>query len=296
MNACIRRMTRNDVERVGEILFDAFNVLASKHGLAPRLPSAQAGLAWAWTMHRHGPTDLLVAEVDQRVVGFSCLNPRGDIGGFGPFAVDPYLKSRGVGSKLLSEALRSAERLHSVRCYQEAYNPISFAVLYSYNFRPVAHLLNLIRSAGPAGKEDLSGNVYKLEKGNISEIVKYDLQRSKVDRRTDLEYYVRWGKVFFYQYQSRIRGFLACLPGSASVLLGPMLAEGEEEAECLYRHALAVFKERTCRTILMARDDLLVGGLMKLGFQIYCLSNLMVCGDWRPGRYVESITIFPEGI
>ena len=296
MNACIRTMTRNDIERVGEILFDAFKVLASKHGLSPRLRSAQDGMSWAWTMHRHGPTDLRVAEVDQRVVGFSCLNPRGDIGGFGPFVVDPYLKSRGIGSKLLSEVLGRAKQLRSVRCYQEAFNPVSFAVLYSYNFRPVAHLLDLVRGAEVAWKENRSGNVNKLEKENISEILKYDVKRSKGDRRTDLEYYVRWGKVFFYQRQSRIRGFLACLPGSATVQLGPMVAEGEEEAECLYRHALAVFKEKNCRTIIMARDDKLVEGLMKLGFQIYCLSNLMVRGNWRPSRYVESISIFPEGI
>ena len=143
---------------------------------------------------------------------------------------------------------------------------------------------------------DLGSNVTQLIPKDIPTIYSYDCPRSKVDRRPDFAYYVKWGRVFVYRYHSQIRGYLACLPGSESVQLGPLLAEGEEEAKCLFQHAVMVFKNRVCRTRIMARDYWLARGLKELGFKIYSINNLMVRGTWRPGQFVEAFGIFPEGI
>lgn len=295
MDIRIREMTGNDIERVAEIIFDAFTASAAKFGVAPRVHSRQEALAWVWTMHRHRPSRPIVAEADRRIVGFTVLHPRGDIGGCGPFVSDPHSGSRGIGGRLTSEVLKMANGLHSVRCFQEAFNPTSFSMLYSRGFLPVAHLLDLVREDASIAETYLASDVCKATKDEIDELVEYDKARSGSDRRPDLEYYVRWGKVFCYREPSRILGYLACLPGAASVQLGPLVAESEEEAGCLYRHALAVFKGKSCRTIVMAKNAELVKGLLMDGFKIYCLSNLMVHGDWRPSQCVESLSIFPEG-
>ena len=116
------------------------------------------------------------------------------------------------------------------------------------------------------------------------------------EAKSDLAYYMRWGKVFVYRSKSQIQGYLACLPGSESVQLGPLVAEGEEEAERLFRHALVVFKERSCRACVMAKDYLLAKSLTELGFKIYCIDLLMTRGLWRPSQYIEAFGRHPEGV
>lgn len=291
----IRNMTRTDLDRVGEILFEAFNVGALKHGYAPKMHSVQEGTSWAWVMLRHGPSELLIAEVENRAVGICCLNPRGDHGGVGPVAVDPSFQGYGIGRRLMNVLVNRAEGLQSIRVFQDAFNPASFSLYYSLNFMPVADLLNLFLDTGDRKGADLCSNVTELTAKDLDAVYTYDVPRSKLNRRTDLAYYVQWGKVFVYRYQSQIRGFLACLPGSRSVQLGPLVAEGEEEAVCLFQHALAVFNERPCQTRVMARDYLLVRTLEELGFKLYCLNILMVRGSWRPSQYIEAFGRFPEG-
>jgi ribosomal protein S18 acetylase RimI-like enzyme len=296
MRTQIRNMTKADIDRVGEILYEAYNGVASKHGYAQKMQSVQVGRSWAWAMLHHGPRELLIAEVENRVAGICCLNPRGDLGGVGPVAVDPYFQGHGIGRELMHALLKRAESLQSLRLIQEAFNPASFSMYYSLNFMPVENLLDLFLNEGIEQRLDLYNNVSELTARDLDAVYKYDNPRSKVDRRTDLAYYINWGKIFVYRDQSQIRGFLACLPGSESVQLGPLLTEGEEEAKCLFQHALIIFKERCCRTRVMARDYLLVKTLKELGFKLYSIDILMVRGAWRPCQYVEAFGIFPEGV
>jgi GNAT superfamily N-acetyltransferase len=295
MRAYIRNMARTDIIQVGKILYEAFNLGASKHGYVPRMSSIQEGTSWAWAMLCHGPSEILLAEVENRIVGICCLNPRGDHGGMGPLAIDPHFQGKGIARELMHAVIRRAESLQSIRALQEAFNPASFSLLYSLDFVPVATILDLFLNGGVERKLDLCSDVSELTAKDLDAVSTYDTPRSRLDRRTDFSYYVKWGKVFIYRYQSQIRGFLACLPGSGSVQFGPMVAEGEKEAEYLFRHALAVFKERSCRTCVMARDSLLVKALMRFGFKVYCIGILVVRGSWRPSQYVEAFGRFPEG-
>jgi ribosomal protein S18 acetylase RimI-like enzyme len=288
-------MTKADLDRVGELLFDAFNAGAAKHGYPSRMHSAQEGASWAWAMLRHGPHEILIAEADQRAVGICCLNPRGNHGGVGPVAVDPLFQGYGIGRELMNALLTRAGGLQSVRLFQEAFNPASFSLYYSLEFMPVAEMLDIVLDAGVRKREDAYPNVSEVTAHDLDEVFTYDSPRSKSDRRADLAYYARWGKVFVYRNQSRIRGFLACLPGSRSVQLGPLVAEGEEEATCLFHHAIGAFSERPCQTRVMARDYSLIRSLQEWGFKLYCLNLLMVRGSWRPGRYTEAFGRFPEG-
>ena len=294
MSTHIRNMNKSDLSRVGEILFEAFNKGASKRGYAPRVPSVQEGTAWAWALLRHTPSEPLVAEVDARTVGICCLNPRGDHGGFGPVAVDPSYEGYGIGRQLMDALLKRAEGLQSVRTFQDAFTPASFALYYSLGFIPVAELLDLYLDPSEQTKMDPCSHVSKISAKDLDAVNTYNMPRSKLDRQADLAYYIKWGKVFVFRDQ-KIRGFLACLPSSQSVQLGPLVAEGEEEAQCLYQHALGIFNNQACQTRIMARDYSLARTLQNLGFKIYCLDMLMVRGLWRPGPYVEAFGRFPEG-
>jgi GNAT superfamily N-acetyltransferase len=295
MSVQIRDMTKTDLDRVGGILFEAFNGGASKHGYPPRMRNPREGTSWAWALLRHGPSERLVAEVDNRVAGICCLNPRGEHGGVGPVAVAPSYQGSGIGRKLMAALLERAKDLKSVRLFQEAYNPASFSMYYSLEFMPAAELLDLTLRGGAMKGAEPCGNISELTADDLGAVNAYDIPRSRLERSTDLAYYAKWGEVFVYRDSSQIRGFLACLPGPQSVQFGPMVAEGEEEATCLFRHALGAFNGRQVQTRVMARDRSLVGALRKSGFELYCLNILMVRGSWRPGRYVEAFGRFPEG-
>ena len=127
-------MARTDIIQVGKILYEAFNLGASKHGYVPRMSSIQEGTSWAWAMLCHGPSEILLAEVENRIVGICCLNPRGDHGGMGPLAIDPHFQGKGIARELMHAVIRRAESLQSIRALQEAFNPASFSLLYSLDF------------------------------------------------------------------------------------------------------------------------------------------------------------------
>ncbi len=297
MGAIIRGMTKDDTERVGEILHDAFTGVATKYGYAPVMQSVQEGKSWAWAMFHYGSSEGIVAEEDGRVVGVVFLNKRGEHGGAGPMGIDPHFQGTTIAAKLMDALMEKGKCLSSLRAVQEAFNIRSFSLMYAYNFLPVTEVLDLYLNGNSKQPPDQRhSTIYELTAKDIDEICEYDLPRSQFDRRVDIAYFVRWGKVLVYRDQRGIRGFLACLPSAGSVQLGPLLTEGEEEAGSLFRYAVAVFKGKTCRTRVMARDSTLAHSLLKMGFRLYCLNLLMIKGAWRPGKYIEAFGRFPEGV
>jgi GNAT superfamily N-acetyltransferase len=296
LRVIIRTMNRNDVDGVGDVLFKAFNGVSLKHGHGERIHNKQAGRVWAWSLFRYDYSELLVAEVGNRIAGICCLNPRGRFGSVGPVAVDPDFQGQAVGGELMKVLLKRAEGLERLRVIQEAFNRASFSLYYSCDFKPVATVLELFLNGGIGRKTDgCSSNVSELSQKDLDDVFLYDNHRSKLDRREDLLYFEAWGSVFVYRNQGQIHGFLACLPGSQFVQLGPLIAEGEEEAICLFRHAAEVFKGRDCRTRVMAKDSLLVSALKGFGFKLQSINILMVRGPWRPSDCVEVFGIFPDG-
>jgi N-acetylglutamate synthase-like GNAT family acetyltransferase len=292
----IRTIARSDLDRVGEILFEAFSVAATQRGYAPRIDNVKEGVSWAWAVLRHGPNDVIIAEIDNYIVGVCCLNKRGMNGGVGPVAVDPKYHGNGIGHQLMTALIRKAEDLKSVRLFQEAFNPASFSLYYSLDFMPVAELLDLSVAREERQETVLCSNVQELKETDLDDICMYDHPRSTMDRRPDLAYYSKWGKVFIYRDGSQISGYLACLPGLQSVQLGPLVSDNEEYARDLFGHAMSVYSDHSFQTRVMARDRMLVRALKDVGFKLYCVDLLMVRGEWRPDKYIEAFGRFPEGI
>ena len=296
VKATVRTMTRADLDPVGAILCTAFNNGSERHGYAPRIKNAQEGTAWAWSIFRHAPHEILIAEVSDQVAGICCLHPRGDQGGIGPVAVDPAYQGKGVGRQLMDALIRKAGALQSMRLFQESFNPVSFSLYYSHDFLPVADLLDMTAYPDARNHGVPDGSVHELGPSELEAVCSYDLPRSRYDRQADLGFYAKWGKILVYRTDAQVRGYLACLPGLSSVQCGPLVAEGEEEATCLFRHALAIYRERPCQTRVMAKDRTLTRALREMGFTLYCLNMLMVRGAWRPGQYIEAFGRFPEGV
>lgn len=297
MALLIRNMTKKDIPQAGEVLYKGFSAVASKHGYASNIESVEEGRRLAWSLFHHGPCERLVAELDDRVVGLSCLNMRGSIAGLGPTAIDPSSQNKALAAELVKNVLGKVNNSQSLRTFTEAFNPAIYSLAYfTLNFTPAADVLDLHLDQRARHPSDQSANVAQLKGRDIDDLCAYDNPRSTSDRRPDLKFYANWGKILVYRTQSRIRGFLACLPNPRWVQLGPLVAEGEDEAISLFRHALTLFPESNFRCRVMARDHGLATVLKQFGFKIYCLNHLWVQGAWRPGRYVESFGMFPEAI
>jgi len=297
MDFLIREMTKEDIPRVGEILYEGFSAVATEYGYTSNINSAEEGRRLAWALFHHGPSERLVAEAENRVIGSTCLNLRGDFAGLGPTVVDPHSKNKTIGRELIRAVLEKAEPSRGSRTIVEAFNPAIFSLCYfTLKYIPVTDLLDLYLYGEGQQALKSSNSVSQITTKDIDDVYTYDCPRSKLDRRPDLKFYVNWGKVLVYHDQSQIRGFLACLPGPRWVQLGPLVAEGEEEAECLFQHALTLFKNRKFRSRVMARDYTFVKALKGFGFRIYCINMLLVRGSWRPSQYIEAFGIFPEAV
>ena len=296
MEPTIRPMLKKDIQVVGNILFRSFNSVTSKYGYPPKFQNKKEGDAWAWALLRHQPVEIFIAEIEGRISGLCCLNPRGEIGGVGPVVVDPDIQGKHIGYYLMRALIEKADRIESLRLIQEAYNPASFALYHRLGFVPVACMLEMVFGGTGLVPRKMNEQVATLTQDDMDVLAGYDRPKSKSDRRVDFQYYAQWGKIFIYREGDKVRGFLACLPGPESVTFGPLVADGEAEAIALIQNAVTVFEGKVCRTRIMAGDLILAETMKKWGFRIHCINNLMVRGTWRPGANVEAFGIFPEGI
>jgi len=292
----IRSMTKKDIPAAGELLFQAFNSVATQFGLKPKFSHKKEGIGWAWALYHHHPVNIFIADIDGQIAGLCCLNPRGAIGGVGPVAVDPQFQKNHVGREIMTALIDAASPLESIRLVQEAYNPASFSLYHALGFLPVACLVELVCDANTPFSPENSNSIKLATAEDLSELQAYDKPISKSDRSTDFKYYTQWGKLFFSKPDGKVRGLLAALSGPAGVNLGPLLADDERQAAELIQHAMSVLNGKSYRIRLMARDQQLVNQLRQWGFSVHTLINLMVKGDWRPGSHVEGFGAFPESI
>jgi hypothetical protein len=297
----IRSMIKSDIPRVGNIFYRAYNSVSSKHGFPQKIRNPEIGKVWAWNIMRYGPSVRLVAEVDGQVAGIACLNPRGTLGGIGPVAVDPDfqqgLRREPIGQTLVSAIFKQGESLQSIRGFQEAFNTVSFNIAYLMGLVPVETLLHLSYSRKSRNKAIPVDKIAEATLNNLDELLAYDTPRSTLQRREDLIYYIRWGHIFINRSAAGdILGFLACLPGTEGVQLGPLVANKQEQAIELFQKAMLAFETRTLRTRTMSKDSLLNKTLLQWGYKVESVDLLIVRGLWRPGEPVEAFGTFPEGV
>lgn len=300
MGLIVRPMTEEDIPQVGDLLYRSFNNVAAQHGFPQKIRNPETGKVWAWNIMRYGSSVRLVAEIEGKVAGISCLNPRGILGGVGPTAVDPDylqgLRRQPIGHTLIQEIFKQGEKLQSIRGFQEAFNTATFYMSYQIGFVPVEPLLHLSFSRRVRDKT-IPSRVTEASINDLEELLTYDLPRSTLQRREDLIFYMRWGHIFLYRSESsELQGFLACLPGTEHVQLGPLVADGQDPAIDLFQKALLAFEKKTLRTRTMSRDTRLNKTLLNWGFKLESVDLLIVRGIWRPGEAVEAFGLFPEGV
>lgn len=211
MNTTLRPITPDDAKTCGAICFEAFSAVAKVcHFPLEFTSSDQAVAAMAW-MIGHGGFYGVVAEHDGRVVGSNFLDLRDEIAGIGPVTVELFAQNRGIGRRLMNEALRRADQIGSpsVRLVQAAAQGRSLALFATLGFtlrEPLACL------NGPPPKAGVPGHAVR--PARIGDLAACNLVCQKVhgfNRGTELRNAITAGTARLVEREGHITGYTTAL-------------------------------------------------------------------------------------
>ena len=156
MDLLLRAPTRDDADRLGQIVFDAFGAIAEQHRFPPDFPAPEMAAGLVGELLGHPGFYGVVAELDGQVVGSNFVDERSPITGLGPITVDPAVQNRSVGRQLMDHML---DRVRSdgrpgVRLLQATYHNRSLCLYAKLGFDTRALLSNI---QGPAPDVSVPG-------------------------------------------------------------------------------------------------------------------------------------------
>ena len=146
----VRRATRADAERCGQIFYDAFESIATRHNHPIEPPSRDFTQFMLLQMLANNGFVGFVAERDGEILGSAFVDDRSLIAGIGPVTVAPPAQDAGVGRELLNATLRHEHDRAAVgvRLIQTAYHYRSLALYAELGFA-VREPLSVLQGAPP---------------------------------------------------------------------------------------------------------------------------------------------------
>jgi predicted N-acetyltransferase YhbS len=136
MSIVFRPGTAADAVACGAICYEAFKAIGTAHNFPPDFPSPQVASEILSIPLAHPGFYSVVAEVDGKIVGSNFLDERSCIAGVGPITVDPTTQNRGVGVRLMQNALDrvALQQKAGVRLLQAAYHNRSLCLYTKLGF------------------------------------------------------------------------------------------------------------------------------------------------------------------
>jgi GNAT superfamily N-acetyltransferase len=132
----VRVAAPEDSSLCGQICFDAFSKLSTKHGFPCDLPGPEVATGILSVLFSSPGFYCIVAESEGRIVGSNCLDERSLIAGIGPITIDPGAQNLGVGRKLMQVVMDRAQERHpaGMRLVQAAYHNRSLSLYTTLGF------------------------------------------------------------------------------------------------------------------------------------------------------------------
>src|SRR5438045_1749806 len=137
MSLTLRPPTKDDVNALAKLIFDAFACIHDRHNFPRDLPSIEAAMPMAQAWVNHPKVWGILAEEDGgRLVVCNFLDERNSVPGVGPVCVDPASQGTGVGRRVMQAVLERARQIdaRSVRLLQDAFNMTSLSLYASLGF------------------------------------------------------------------------------------------------------------------------------------------------------------------
>lgn len=129
--------SKEDINEVGKIIFDAFTSLANKHHFPSDFPTPNAGIDAASYFLSNPGFYSVVAENNGKIVGSNFLDERSNmVAGVGPITVDPNFQNKGGGRQLMKNVMERAvnKNFPAIRLLQTSYHNRSLSLYTSLGF------------------------------------------------------------------------------------------------------------------------------------------------------------------
>jgi GNAT superfamily N-acetyltransferase len=258
-----------DAEPAGAICYEAFKVIAERHGFPPDLPSREVGVLVLSSLLAHPEYHTVVAEREGRIAGSNAVDERGPIAGIGPITVDPAVQDAGLGRRLMEYVLERCERRGAagIRLVQAAYHNRSMSLYTKLGF-DAREPLSVVR--GPPLARALPGReVAAAGRADLAECNRLCRSVHGHDRAGELRDAIGQGTARVVRRAGRITGYatsvayfshavaetnddLAALIADAPQFLGPGFLVPTRNAELLrwcLDHGLRIVQPMTLMTI-----------------------------------------------
>ena len=136
MSIVLRPGTAADTAACGTVCYEAFKAICTAHNFPPDFPSPQVASGLLSMLLAHPGFYSVVAEDEGQIIGSNFLDKRSCIAGLGPITVDPTRQNRGVGVRLMQDALDRAarQRTTGVRLLQSGFHNRSLCLYTKLGF------------------------------------------------------------------------------------------------------------------------------------------------------------------
>jgi len=282
----VRPMERRDLAATGALLHDAFRSAALEHGAPPAWRDVAEATALA-EQYFEEPEGAIAAESGGALMGVGFARRRGEVATLGPIAA--AVPGRGTGGKLLDELIVRAEHwgVHSMRLYQDGWNPASFALYASRSFAAVDTVAAIERPALAPPRLDSSRGleVAPLRPGDLVELSALDHRLTGLERPADLGANVR--------LVARRRGAIVGFAGGAGNTLGPVVALDVADLGALVARLLPDVAGVATGRLSTATPTAMLA-MLALGFRVTAVGTVMVRGVAPPARPPQLYGVRPE--
>jgi len=279
----IRRAKPEDAQVCGQVCFDAFYGISTKHGFPPDFPSPDVAVGLLSMMFSHPGFYCVVAESGGRMVGSNCLDERSAIAGLGPNTVDPSFQDRGVGRKLMEAVLvRARERnFPGVRLLQSAFHNRSLALYSRLGF--VAREPVSVMQGPPLRKRIEGSSVRPVRASDVEHCNRLCMQVHGHDRAGELADAMKGGTAVVVERHERITGYATVL-----AFLGHAVAETNLDLQALIASAEAF---EGPGIIVPTRNSDLFRWCLENGLRVVQPMTLMTLGLYNEpaGAYLPSV-------
>lgn len=207
MSIVLRPGTAADATACGTICYEAFRSVCTAHNFPPDFPTPEVASGLLAMLLAHPGFYSVVAEVDGRIVGSNFLDERSRIVGLGPITVDPTVQNRGIGARLMQDAIdRSTQRQAAgVRLLQSGFHNRSLCLYTKLGFHtrePVSIL------QGKPLRRKLPG--YEVRSATTADVVACNRICHEVhgfDRGAELSDAIGLGTASVVEHLGRITGY-----------------------------------------------------------------------------------------
>ena len=279
----VRPATPDDSSLCGQICYDAFSKLSTKHGFPCDFPGPEIATGILSMLFSSPGFYCVVAESEGRIVGSNCLDERSLIAGIGPITVDPGAQNLGVGRKLMQVVMDRARERHpaGMRLVQAAYHNRSLSLYATLGF-DVREPLSCVQGR-PLDRNVPGCVVRPAQPGDLEACNALSRRVHGFDRGTELADSIQQKTACLVERAGRITGYATAL-----ALFGHATAESNLDMQAL----IASAKSFGGSGILVpSRNSVLLRWCLANGLQVVQPMTLMTIGLYNEpaGAWLPSV-------